>query len=136
MDMHSGTCCTVMVDGGLTDTFGVKTGVLHGRILSPLLFIMVIDYVMNKVMHRMSNDIQWKGDQRLCDLEYADDKLLITSTMDEMKEMIDKLVLEGRKVGLVINQRNTEVMQIQSGDQTNCFIGGVILTNSNSFKYL
>ncbi|XP_068212133.1 uncharacterized protein [Palaemon carinicauda] len=56
--------------------------------------------------------------------------------MAEMQEMIDRLVLEGRKVRMVINQRTTKVMQIQSGDLMNCLIGGVILPNSNAFKYL
>ncbi|XP_068241056.1 uncharacterized protein [Palaemon carinicauda] len=56
--------------------------------------------------------------------------------MAEMQELTDRLLLEGGKVGLVINQRKTKAMQIQSGDQTNCLIGGVILPNSNSFKYL
>ena len=136
MDMLSETCCRVMVDGGLTDEFEVKTGVLQGGILSPLLFILIIDYVMNKVVQGMNNGIQWKMDQRLCDLEYADDIVLIASTMAEMQEMIDRLVMEGRKVGLVINRRKTEVMQIQSDDQMNCFIGGEILPITESFKYL
>ena len=98
MDMHSGTCCRVMVDDSLTDEFEVKTGVLQGGILSPLLFILVIDYVMNKVMQGMNNGIQWKGNQRLSDLEYADDIVLIASTMAEMQEMIDRLVLEGERL--------------------------------------
>ena len=50
MDMHRETFCQVMVDGNLTDPFEVKSGVLQGGILSPLLFILVIDYVMRKVM--------------------------------------------------------------------------------------
>ena len=136
MDMHSGTCCRVMVDGSLTDEFEVKTGVLQGGILSPLLFILVIDYVMKRVMQGMNNGIQWKGNQRLSDLEYADDIVLIASTMAEMQEMIDRLVLEGGKVGLVINRRKTEIMQIQSGDQMDCFVGGEVLPKSDSFKYL
>ncbi|XP_068227736.1 uncharacterized protein [Palaemon carinicauda] len=116
-----------MVGDSLTDAFEVKTEVLQGGILSPLLFIMVIDYIMNKVMRGMNNGIQWKRDQRLYDLEYADYVLLIASTTAETQEMVDRLVLERRKVGLVINQRKTEIMQIQSGDQTNC-LSPLVLT--------
>ena len=48
-DLHDGTHCKVMVDGSLSDAFEVKSGVIQGGILSPLLFIMVIDYVMKRV---------------------------------------------------------------------------------------
>ncbi|XP_068227686.1 uncharacterized protein [Palaemon carinicauda] len=124
MDMDSGTYCEAMVDGSLTEAFKVKTGELQVGILSPLLFIMVIDYVMNNVMQGMNNVIQGKWDQRLCDLEYADDIVLIASTMAEM-----------RNIELVIIPRNTEVMKIKSGDYTN-YIGRVILPSSDSFTYL
>ena len=49
LNMHEGTSCKVMVDGCLTDPFEVKSGVLQGGILSPLLFVLVIDYIMKKV---------------------------------------------------------------------------------------
>ena len=136
MDMHSGTFCKVMVDGSFTDAFEVKSGVLQGGILSPLMFILVVDYVMRKVLQGMNYGIQWKGDQRLSDLEFADDIVLMAQTIAEMQEMIDKLVAEGKKVGLVINRRKTVIMKIQSDDQMNCIIDGEILPSSDSFKYL
>ena len=136
IDMHSETFCQVMVDGNLTDPFEVKSGVLLGRILSPLLFILVIDYVMGKVLEGRNYGIQWKLNRRLSDLDYADDIVLMASTVAEMQEMLDKLVLEGRKVGLVINRRKTELIKIQSGDPLDCYVGGEVLPNSDSFKYL
>ena len=48
--------------------------------------------------------------QRLSDLDYADDIVIIAPTVDAVQEMLDKLVLEGGKVGLVINRRKTEIM--------------------------
>ena len=134
--MHCGTSCQVMVDGNLTDPFEVKSGVLQGGILSPLLFILVIDYVMRKVMEGGNYGIQWKMDRRLSDLDYADDIVIIAPTVDAVQEMLDKLVLEGGKVGLVINRRKTEIMQIQNGDPVDCYVEGEALPISNSFRYL
>ena len=38
-----------MSDGSLSETFEVKSGVIQGGILSPLVFVLVIDYVMRRV---------------------------------------------------------------------------------------
>lgn len=136
VEMHSGTFCQVMVNGNLTDPFEVKSGVLQGGILSPLLFILAIDYVMKKTLEGANYGLQWKLNYRLSDLDYADDIVLMSSTTAEMQEMLDKLVLEGGKVGLVINKRKTELMKIQSGDPLDCYVEGEILSKCNTFKYL
>ena len=57
--MHDGISCNVMVDGCLTDLFGVKSGVLQDGILSPFLFVLVIDYIMKKVRAETGADIDW-----------------------------------------------------------------------------
>ena len=53
MNMHEGTSCKVMVDGCLSDSFEVKSGVIQGGILSPLLFVLVMDFVMRKVKQKL-----------------------------------------------------------------------------------
>ena len=72
-DLHEGTFCKVMVDGSLSDAFEVKSGVIQGGILSPLLFILVIDYVMRKVVEETNAGIVWRNERTLMDLDYADD---------------------------------------------------------------
>ena len=49
--------------------------------------------------------------------------------------MIDRFFIEGKKEGLVINQRKTVIMKIQSDDQINCIIDGEILPSLDSFMY-
>ena len=48
-DLHESMFCKVMSDGSLIEAFEVKSGVIQGEILSPLLFVLVIDYVMRRV---------------------------------------------------------------------------------------
>ena len=45
INMHEITSCKVMVDGCLSESFEVKSGVVQGGVLSPLLFVLVIAYV-------------------------------------------------------------------------------------------
>ena len=42
-DLHYGTFCKVMSDGFLSEAFEVKSGVIQGGILSPFLFVLVIE---------------------------------------------------------------------------------------------
>ena len=42
-DLHEGTFCMVMSDGSLSEAFEVKSGVIQGGILYPLLFVLVIE---------------------------------------------------------------------------------------------
>ena len=49
MNMHESTSYKVMVNDCLSDWFEVKPGVIQDGILSPLLFVLVMDFVMRKV---------------------------------------------------------------------------------------
>ena len=45
-ESYDGFRCRVVHEGGLTDSFEVKTGVRQGCLLSPFLFLLAIDWVM------------------------------------------------------------------------------------------
>ena len=136
LNMHEGTSCKVMVDGCLTDPFEVKSGVLQGGILSPLLFVLVIDYIMKKVKADTGAGIDWVVNGKLLDLEYADDIIFICNGPEEMQRVLDCLVSEGRKVGLVINTRKTEIINMNIENAQDCSVEGSIIKQVDRFKYL
>ena len=117
----------MIVDGSFTDA---------GRNIVTFAVYTLIDYVIRKVMQGINYGIHWKGDQKVSDLEYGDGMVLNDFMITEMREMIERLVAEGEKVGLVINKRKTVIIKIQSDDQINSIIDGEILSNSDSFSYL
>ena len=102
-DLHDGTHCKVMVDGSLSDAFEVKSGVIQGGILSPLLFIMVIDYVMKRVVRNTNGGIVWGEGRKLVDLDYADDIVLIGETPEEIHTSF-RLLSPGRRKGWSYHQ--------------------------------
>ena len=51
-DLYNGYECQVIHQGDLTDPIRVKTGVREGCILSPVLFLLVLDSVMRRVVGR------------------------------------------------------------------------------------
>ncbi|XP_066965665.1 uncharacterized protein [Macrobrachium rosenbergii] len=96
MNMHEGTSCKGMVIGCLCDPFEVKSGVIQGGIQSPLLFVLVVDYIMRRVRETDAG-LLWGENVKILDLDYADDMILISKGSGKMQHMLDCLVSEGRK---------------------------------------
>ena len=86
--LYENSTSKVLVDGKTSAEFKTTTGVLQGDVLAPFLFIIVIDYVMRnsegsygfvthlKEITRTRID---KPDQKLNDLDYADDIALLSA---------------------------------------------------------
>ena len=65
--------CSVIVDGIPSDWFTVESGVRQGCTMSPILFLMAIDWVMRKTTADKPRGIQWTLFSQLEDLDFADD---------------------------------------------------------------
>ena len=81
----------VSLNGVSGDWFEVVTGVRHGCILSPLLFTIVIDWMMKKSLTNFQGGLEWVDGNTLCDLDYADDIALIETSQMGMQLMTEKL---------------------------------------------
>ena len=62
---YEGTGCRVIHSGQLTKHFEVKTGVRQGCLLSPFLFLLVIDWIMKTCTKQRRNGIQWTVNTQL-----------------------------------------------------------------------
>ena len=56
---YEGMTCRVVHEGQLTNQFAIKTGIRQGYLLSPFLFLLVIDWVMKTATEGRKNGIQW-----------------------------------------------------------------------------
>ena len=133
--MYDGSESCVRVGQDHTDWFSVATGVRQGDVLSPLLFNILLDFILRK-NDTIECGIEWTGGKRLRDLDYADDICLLASDIEEMQMMVDTIVMEGEKIGLKINTAKTEVMKIRTQDTRCVSIGSSNLKEVNNFIYL
>ena len=137
LNMHEGTSCKVMVDSCLSDPSEVKSGVMQGGILLPLLFVLLMDYIMKKVKVETEAGILSGENGKLLDLDYDDDDIvLVCNGPEEVQGMLDCLVNEGRKAGLVINNGKTEIMNMNIENAQDCITEAMIIKQVNMFTYL
>jgi len=86
--------------------------VQQGCILSPFLFIIVIDFVMRRTMDKSKYSIVWQKRNRLTDLDFADDIAIVVVKENVCQEMTTKLEEQSVQVGLNISQEKTKAMGI------------------------
>ena len=78
-----------MADASISVPFQVTTGVLHGDVLAPFLFITLIDYLMMKATQNIEPGVvthprlsRRYPTESLQDMDFADDIALLESSME------------------------------------------------------
>lgn len=124
---------------GTSEIFDVVTGVRQACILSPLLFLLTIDYVMRNTASGNDCIISWTDQTSLADLDFTDDIALLAESREKLQQLntwSERFVL---KIGLWINIKNIQVMQLSRKD-TNLLmlvtIGNPPLADIDRFTYL
>ena len=103
----------VIQEGKLTEPFFIQTGVRQGCLLSPTIFLIVIDWVMRKDTKDRRMGIQWTLTKQLEDLDFADDISLLAHRHKDAQTKLEHIADEVEKVGLQININDTEVMRVK-----------------------
>ena len=113
---------------GETEWFEVKCGLRQGCVLSPLLFIIVMDNIKKRA-NQEENSIE--------ELMFADDLVLIAGDQIRLQEMVSNIDQQCKKYGMRISRDKTEVM-VTSREPIQCDIelDGETLRQVEQFKYL
>jgi len=102
--MYEGVTTAVKTNDGESDSFEVKVGLHQGSVLSPLLFIIVLEALSSE----FRTGLPWE-------LFYADDLCLIAETERELMEKVKCWKDEMAAKGLRVNVSKTKVMHCKVG---------------------
>ena len=102
-NLYAGQEATVRTAHGTTDWFQVGKGVRQGCILSPCLFNLYADYIMqNAGLDEAQASIK-TARRNINNLKYADNTTLTAETEEALKSLLLKVKEESEKEGLKLN---------------------------------
>ena len=134
--MYANNQCCVRHGGQHSEWFAVKSGVRQGCVISPILFLIVIDWVMKKTTAQRTRGITWKAFSRLEDEDFADDIALLSHSQKDMQEKTTQIESCARTVGLKISHSKSKIMKVNSKSTTDVLLKDTALENVTEFKYL
>ncbi|VDP00848.1 unnamed protein product [Schistosoma margrebowiei] len=134
----------VVHGGQLTDAFQVRTEVRKSCLLSPFLFLLMVDRIMKTSTSEGRHGIQWTAQNQLDDLDFADDLALLSHTHEQMQTKIASVAAVSASVGLNIHKRKNKVLKYNTENSNPITsylshpitLDGEILEDVESFTYL
>ena len=110
--MYFGQCGEVVGKKGQSRKFNITGGVRQGCVLSPRLFCAVLQWAMREWRAEVGNMgfILMDGGPNLLDLRFADDILIFAQSRVEAGNLLDALVKQLGRVGLLLNPEKIMVI--------------------------
>ena len=98
-NLCAGQEVTVRIDRGTTDWFKIGKGVCQGCTLSPCLFNLCEEYIMQAVgLDKAQAGIKIAG-ENISNLRYADGTTLMAESKEELKSLLMNVKKESEKAG-------------------------------------
>ena len=136
-NLYSIVLAKIRVEGEESDWFQIETGFRQGCILSPILFNIILDYILRR-MEKEHNLGKTSVPPSMQDAEYADDTYLMAECIIKVMELVEAFNEESKKMGLRINTKKTKVMPIteKCGPWPQLIIDGEEIETVKKFIYL
>ena len=134
----SDTSACVKLNGKLTDSFPVLSGVRQGDSSSPTIFAFFINDLIDG-LNELNKGIKFDANT-VCCFTYADDVLLLAETEEDMQDLLNFVHEWCRKWRLIINFSKTNAMHFRNkGKARSNFefkIGDQLLQYTSVYRYL
>ncbi|KAI8518904.1 hypothetical protein Bbelb_021610 [Branchiostoma belcheri] len=106
--LYSNTSSRVKVNGLLSDSFVIKSGVRQGCVLAPTIFNVAIDHVMGRTVEQCNCGASF-GDFTVTDLDFADDVAILAEVLEVLQLALQAMDTETQPLGLMVSWEKTKV---------------------------
>lgn len=134
--LYKNSSSAVLLNNELGEFFQTTVGVRQGCLLSPVLFNIYLEKIMQDTLrdHHTSISI---GGRPLCNLRFADDIDLMAGSNNELQVLTTRLEESAGAYGMEVSHEKSKVL-VNSMNDTSADItmNGQKLEEVNSFKYL
>ena len=134
--LYEGFSCQVIHAGKLSESFEISSRVRESCLLSPLLFLVMLDLVTKKAYGSSGKGIQWTLTSKLEDLAFADYLALSSHRLQNMQEKARNLETTAQKIGLKISHEKTKLLRINNQQEGPVTVSGKAVTDFDDFVYL
>ena len=108
-NLYAGQEATVRTGHGTTDWFQIEKGIRQGCILSPCLFNLYAEYIMqNARLNEAQTGIKIAR-RNINNLRYADDTTLQAESEEALRSLLMKVKEESEKAGLKFNIQKMKI---------------------------
>nr|KAG5693183.1 hypothetical protein BaRGS_014073 [Batillaria attramentaria] len=128
--------CRIAHAGQLSESFEVKTGVRQGCLLSPFLFLLVIDWIMKTTTAGRKNGYSGHSGRSWMTSTSQTTWRSCPHSHSQMQDKTTRLEATSAGTGLKINRKKTELMKINTTANTPVTVGGEPIREVESFVYL
>jgi len=90
-NFHKDSRCAVRAGGEVGDWFKIVTGVWQGCLLSPLIYLLVMDWIWKRATDKNECGLQWIGGRTLTDLDFGDDTAVLNKTWTGMQKHTNRV---------------------------------------------
>ena len=113
-NLYAGQKATVRTGHGTIDWLQIGRGVHQGFILSPCLFNLYAEYIMQNAGLDEAQAVIKIARRNINNLRYVEDTTLEADREEELKSLLMKVKEESEKVGLKLNIQKTKIMALGS----------------------
>ena len=107
-NLYVGQEATVRTIFGTTDWLNTRKGILQGYILSPCLFNLYAEYIMQNAGVDESQAGIKTATININSLRYADDTILMAESKEELNSLLMRVKEENEKADLKLNLKNKD----------------------------
>ena len=136
-DLYMRQEIVVRIGTECTEETVIGRGVRQGCLLSPLLFSLYAESMMNEAMESIKEGIKIGG-QLLADIRFADDQAMVAESNKGLQKIMERLNETAEKYGMRINKKKTKVMRVsrEGGGVVEVILDGQKIEQVDKYLYL